>query len=152
MLSHSTKPNRPRLLAATAIALALIATVGCGRQPRLLPVFPVEGKVVYQGKAPDGAHVVLHPVGPDALTRPRPSAVVERDGSFRVKTYRTDDGAPAGRYKVTLQWYKPVLKNGEYDVGKNLLPTKYADLNKTDLQIEVAAKGPNKLPPFRLTR
>lgn len=142
--------KRSRILVSAALVSLLMG--GCNRGPKQLPVFPVEGKVVFQGQAPSGANLVLIPQGQDALNLPRPSAVVQPDGSFKIRTYADADGAPAGKYKVTLQWYKPVKQNGEFVVGKNLLPARYSDPQKSELEIEVAANTTNQIPPLKLVR
>jgi hypothetical protein len=41
------------------------------------------------------------------LARLGPHAEVGADGSFRVTTFRTGDGAPAGRCVLTLTWPLP---------------------------------------------
>lgn len=137
---------------ALAIAMLLIlaaGTMGCGRQPKRLEVFPVKGKILFGGKAAAGATVVLHPIGNPAL--PRPVGTVQKDGTFTVRTYETDDGAPAGKYKLTVELVKFVQKGDDFEPGKNLLPAKYADAAKSNLLIEVATK-PNEVPPITLRR
>ena len=47
------------------LALLLASAGGCESEKRV-PVFPVSGKVSFQGQAPVGAQVVLHPVGANA--------------------------------------------------------------------------------------
>jgi hypothetical protein len=149
-LQHVSTLLRPRVLITITVAVSLVGTTGCERRPKRLEVFPVAGKVTFAGKAPAGANVVFHPVSADP-NHPRPSGVVGPDGSFTVKTYGDDQGAPPGKYKVTMQLYKPKVKGDEVEIGKNLLPPKYADAQKTDVQVEVLASD-NHLPPITLKR
>ena len=64
-------------------------------------MYPVSGKVLYMGKPTPGARISLHPLDEaNKSARVRPSGIVQEDGSFRITTYQTHDGAPAG----TLFW------------------------------------------------
>jgi len=148
LIRQETRPLRTLAIIATLVALA--GLVGCGKQPKRLEVYPVQGKISYAGKAPAGANVYLHPLADDP-NLPRPQGVVAPDGTFTVKTYGDDNGAPVGKYKVVVQWYKPVIKGDEVDPGKNLLPAKYADAKKSDLEVEIIASN-NQLPPLTLKR
>src|SRR5262245_58148292 len=87
------------------LAMAAIVAAGCNSEVRV-PVFPVSGKVTYQGHAPVGAQIILHPVkytGPDSVT---PVGTVLDDGTFKVTAYDPGDGAPQGDYVATVQWFK----------------------------------------------
>ena len=67
------------------------------------PVYPVTGAVFYQGKPAEGAYGYLCPIGrqrPEGTAARRPKC--RQDGSFRLSTYVSYDGAPAGRYAVTI--------------------------------------------------
>src|SRR5262245_57019000 len=80
--------------------LALVAGCGDGKPTP----YPVSGKVLVKGKEADGAIVRLWPAeggGPDAA---RPLGYVQPDGGFQLTTYKENDGAPAGKYKVTVEW------------------------------------------------
>ncbi|MBX9789434.1 MAG: hypothetical protein K2Y37_11010 [Pirellulales bacterium] len=131
---------------------AMVAGSGCSKVAPRIETYPTEGKIVFQGKPPVGANLVLHPVGEDAAKLPRPQAVVEKDGTFKLTTYEKQDGAPVGKYKVSIYWYKPTTKNGEVDLGKNLLPEVYADPAKSGLEVEVTASAINQLKPMTLKR
>jgi len=88
----------------------LLTAAGCGRGPGS-PV-KVEGVVTLDGKPLPGATVTFAPVEGG---RPA-SGRTDADGSFRLTTFRSDDGALPGEYKVI------VLVGEEPDeqlVGKN---------------------------------
>src|SRR5262245_41415792 len=92
------------LLTAAYVAGLGLCAAGCGSDGRK-PVFPVSGKVTWDGRPARGATVVFHPVtdnGPDAV---RPRGKVNADGSLEVTTYAAKDGAPAGEYKLTVEWW-----------------------------------------------
>jgi hypothetical protein len=105
----------------------------CARNTRK-PVFPVHGEVYVNGKPAVGAKVFFIPIetDPDAVA---PYGVVDAEGSFALTTYLTFDGAPEGKYVVTIRW--PGLRGG-YDNPKT---------SKLTATVEKAA---NDLPPFQL--
>ncbi len=112
-------------------------------------VFPVTGKVVYHGKPAEGATVTFVPGdGSDPQAR-RPGAQVGQDGSFRLSTYVSYDGAPAGRYAVMIIYPSPERKENGENAGPDLLLGRYADPKTTPLAVEVK-EGTNNLEPFEL--
>jgi hypothetical protein len=125
----------------------VLACCSCTSRERK-PVFPVRGKVFYQEKPTRGALVFLHPLDGSKLRGRQPRGLVGADGSFRVTTYEPNDGAPAGKYAVTIVWQnKPEAGDSEEE---NLLPPRYLSPATSGLQIEVR-EGDNELPPFQLT-
>src|SRR5262249_42061318 len=70
------------------------------------PVFPVRGKVYFEGEPARGALVVFHPMNQSDLKTAKPRAVVEDDGSFALTTFVAKDGAPPGDYAVSIAWKK----------------------------------------------
>ena len=126
--------------------LALVTFVGCNSDERV-PVFPVSGKVTYQGKVPVGAQVILHPVtytGPDSVT---PIGIVLDDGSFKVTAYDPGDGAPQGDYVATVQWFKVTKEAG--GPGPNVIPKKYTDPKTSPIKVTVSG-GPTEVPPITI--
>ena len=103
-----------------------------------------------KGKAAAGALVVFHPAGsadPRAVT---PTGKVQEDGSFTLTTAKPGDGAPAGEYDVAIVWQPPGAKPNEAGEVPSLLPARYGDPKTSKLRVKVE-KGPNNLPPFKLT-
>ncbi len=88
--------------------LALLVLIGCssgdGDRPRRVPV---TGKVVYQGKPVEGAHVTFVP-----QTQGQSPAFGTTDaaGAFKLSTFDVDDGAQPGAYTVTIS--KTVTEGG----------------------------------------
>jgi hypothetical protein len=111
-------------------------------------VYPAQGKVVWEGKPLAKASIFLHPVEAKSLHVPRPRAVAREDGTFVLGTYRQDDGAPAGEYRVTVQWFNKA--NGRA-VPANGLPARYAAPQSSGLTVRIQ-EGANQLPPLQLTR
>jgi hypothetical protein len=145
------KPHRIRralpLLAMLLVALGLSACSG-GTVP-LKPVYPVSGKVFYRQQPAPGAVVTFAPAkDPDAKEWPTgyPHAEVQADGSFKVATYGTDDGAPAGEYTVTIVWIAGE-RDREYDKFKG----RYANQQKSKFKVEVKADaGGTVVPSYQL--
>lgn len=116
--------------------IGLLLTVGflsCAKAPDHPPVFPVKGRVLYEGKPASGAVVILHSTErPDEASRPR--ARTDANGEFELSTYKTGDGGPAGTYVVTVEWKRP----GDHpEQGAELLPPIYGDPRFSPLRTTV---------------
>ncbi len=131
------------------MATLLVVATGCSRTDRLT-VVPAAGKVMLKrrdGKLVpmDGAHVVFVPLAGEGRFQAFPAAHAGADGSFRLGTFGTDDGAPEGEYVVTLEWkerYTPkydAMGRGEVERGPDKLNGAYADRNKSPLRATVTA-------------
>ena len=124
----------------------MFASAGCSRE-RLEAVAPVAGKIHYDGKPLAEATVVFHRLegeGRSLTTR------TTADGTFRVTTHQPNDGAPPGRYAVTVE-LRDWVRDGDEAVrsGRNLLPPKYADPRTSGLEC-VVVDGDNQLPLWNL--
>jgi len=129
-----------RLLVPVALLAFLCSSCGNGENHK--PVFPVEGKLLCSdGQFPAGAHIYLHPVDTSSPEVPRPSGTVGADGSFKLTTYTPNDGAPAGKYSVTVVWLGKAKMN---DDTEPLLPYRYQDPTTSQLTAEVQ-EGPTTL-------
>lgn len=127
-----------------AVGLALIAGCGDGKPT----AYPVTGTVTIGGKEPDGAIVRLWPVENDSADAARPLGYVQADGSFQLTTYKENDGAPAGRYKVTVEW-RPKKKSSMEPDGPDRLKGRYADPKTSKIEVTVN-KGPTTLDPIKI--
>jgi hypothetical protein len=138
----------------TAVVAVTLVLVLVGFRGRLFGSFnrvrvhPARGKIAFEGQPIANATLYLHPVGGKATDFPRPRAIVGQDGTFLLGTYRKDDGAPAGEYKVTVQWFSQPDGGG---TPRNLLPPRYAVPETSDLTVRIQ-KGENQIPPIQLTR
>ncbi|MBI2807568.1 MAG: hypothetical protein HYX68_21515 [Planctomycetes bacterium] len=82
--------------------------------------------------------------------RPLPQATVDGDGSFRLSTFRQQDGAPPGRYAVTVHWPSDTMKDEDgTPAGPDRLQGRYVNPKTTPLHAEIKA-GENALAPFLL--
>jgi hypothetical protein len=130
--------------------LVVLATACASCSSDRVKVYPVTGKVFYQGQPAQGAVVVFHPAGntdPNAL---HPQGTVAADGSFRLTTYKEHDGAPPGQYDVTVIWTRPTQPGGRDD-EVSLLPVRYQIPATSGLRAQVKPES-NELAAFQLTR
>lgn len=133
-----------RLTGALAALAMLVSVAGCGGEKRVA-VFPVSGKVSFQGSAPAGAQVVLHATSGGAADV-APTGTVKDDGSFVITSYEPGDGAPAGEYAVTVEWFKIVGGSEGGGRGPNVLPKNFAAPGTTPIKVGVS--GPTEIPPI----
>lgn len=138
------RTSRLRSLGCTLTGLLSLLVASCGDGgPKL---YPVSGKVEFNGQPAEGATVVLHPTDPNS---PKPSGTVGADGSFTLQTHPYGEGAPAGDYAVIITWYPPNSRGVENPKSK--LPPRYADPTQSGLKATVQA-GPTELELFKLTK
>jgi hypothetical protein len=113
------------------------------------PVYPVTGKVVFEGRPAAGAVVQFHPQDKSDKSPLVPVGQAGADGSFRLTTYVHEDGAPAGRYAVTVFWGVPSKGGDNFD--RVLVPGRYLNPATSGLTAEVPGRATD-LPPFKLTK
>lgn len=124
---------------------------GCGDSGNRVDVHPVSGKVLHRGGPATGAKVVLYATERPDSTTPFPSAVVQPDGSFTLTSYTVGDGAPAGKYKVTVVWPEPIPPgvHAESHSPADRLGGRYSNPDQSKLEVTVT-EGENELEPFNL--
>jgi hypothetical protein len=139
-----------RRAAFAAIAVAALCCSSCGGGKKF---YPVHGRILANGKPAEGVLIVLHPVD-DPDPRPiKPSAMVQADGSFELKSFIAEqhivkDGAPAGKYVVTCVWWPADRPNAPESLHDKL-QGRYSNLKTSELRADVA-EGPTELPTFEL--
>lgn len=134
-------------LLASAISLAV---TGCGESAKPWEVVvPVKGTVTYRGKPVAGAQISLYPANAEFPSSVIPSATSVQNGEFSVGTYGTDDGAPAGEYRVAIVWHPLVDKGSGGSRGDNVLPPKLANPETSGLKVVVNSEE-TTLPSFNL--
>lgn len=125
---------------------AALLLAGCEKAQVFPPVYPVQGKVAYDGRPTPGAFVVFHPKGNSDKNAPRPSGYVDKDGVFHLTTFKSQDGAPPGEYVVTVELRQIVKKGDDVELGPNELPTQYSAPNTSTLVAKVAEAPSNDVP------
>ncbi len=140
------------------IFLSVLCAMIVGCNSGKVRTFPVEGKVLCNGEPLAGALVMFHPIEeiPEIVT---PNASVQEDGTFRLTTYTSEDGAPAGDYVVTIYWVPPGggaeedrgLLSQSTETGPAIDPTggRYKDKESSELRATVEPTE-NTLEPFVL--
>jgi hypothetical protein len=175
-----------RILTSIALALPLLAPVGCGG-----PVKSLEGTITLDGVPVEGATIVFYPVDGEAKNTAAGSAVSDAQGHFTVVPGEKA-GIPAGKYKVLVT--KTILPGGidvsegkthgkemkeaaamkaafetakldpkklagppmpgkstsRGPIGQNVLPEKYASVQKTSLEVTIPA--PDNKVELKLTK
>ena len=141
--------GRPPFSALILAGVLGCCAVGCSDSgPPRATTYPVSTTITFQGKPIPGAFVALHPKTPLGDV-PTPRANIGKEGELKVTTYDTADGAPAGEYVVTVEWYKPIKQGGDVVAGPNVIPRKYASPKTSPVVIKVA-EGTTEFPPIQI--
>lgn len=128
---------------ATLSALLLPMSFGCGGKPQ--ETFPVKGVVQWKDGKPAtelaGATVELQIVEGPSL-RVSPHGEVQSDGTFMLRSYEPNDGAPAGKYRAMIA---PVLlADPGASIASSPLDSRYQSFTTTPMQVTVASQ-PNEI-------
>ena len=109
-----------------SVALALGLSIGCSSSDEGPVCYPVHGVVTLDNKPLSEAAVVFHAIEPAAQSASKPLAYTDSSGRFALTTLRTGDGAPPGKYAITVE-LRARRMVGEELVrdGRNLLPERY---------------------------
>ena len=142
----STKPHFLHLFFCIVI-------LGCGKEPSFkttVPVFPVAGKILYQGKPLARVILLFHSMNVNQKIKSQ--ATTDDDGKFVATTFKTADGAPEGDYIITL-----VVPSNESDStredaaierrfrkeGPVRFPSKYQNPTTSPLKVKVTKNQPD---------
>jgi hypothetical protein len=150
MLAKRMSSAHLRVATQLAAAIALAPIIGCGDGG--LPVYSVTGTVKVDSKPADGVMVIFCPTeGADELMKLRPYGLTGPDGTFRLTTFDPADGAPAGNYKVIMQWPAQVSGKGDERMasGRDRLRGRYMNLDRSQFTAKI--EDDTELPPFDLT-
>jgi hypothetical protein len=137
--------------------ICLLALVGgCGKKPKVIPVYKAKGKIQVEGKPVQGLLVTLFTIDPDLEKDmaenqiPNPHAVTKDDGSFTLTTYKDEDGAPAGEYIVKVE---SIGQRRAFGQGSSPSPIakSYSSRATTKLRAKIDAKPDNELETMNLS-
>jgi hypothetical protein len=113
----------------------------------------VEGSVFFEGEPATGASLIFHPLDTADALLGRPTADADEDGNFTVQVGDGVEGAPPGRYVVTVRWHPYVIRGEDYVPGDNVIPERYGDPRTSPLIVEVAPSATSiQLPAFDLAK
>jgi hypothetical protein len=132
-----------RWVCVSGFCLILFA---CGNKYGDHPPYPTSGRVLVNGQPANGARVTFHHEGDWGRKSIVPQGVTDEDGRFVLSTYGVGDGAPAGDYRVVVEW--PAYRRGR-NVGPDQLAGKFAKQESSGLKAQIK-EGNNELPPFEL--
>lgn len=154
------------ILLMFGLAVLIPSASGCKKNARLT-VSPVHGRVTYNGQGVPRATVIFQPVedSSEGAKKLRPFGDTDDQGKFDMKTYVRGDGAPPGKYRVSIIGIgsfstggagkdKPggEAENAPPVTNMNIpsaLAKKYGDANTSGIDVTVR-EGENNLPPFEL--
>ena len=147
LMKSSDRPPAKNLLPAT-LALALLATLGCGGDG--IPTYRVEGTLKYIGteETLPGAGVELRPSNPaEGEYRGSIAGRVGVDGKIVFTTFEPGDGVPAGKHQVMLM--EPPRPRG-WDIDRQgppprKIPIKYRSYKTSGITLTVEPGGENRL-------
>jgi hypothetical protein len=128
------------------LSAGLLLAASCSGQK---VVYPVTGQILVAGRPAAGAVVQFHPQDQPGKDAPVPVGHVAPDGRFRLTTYAQDDGAPAGRYAVTVFWAVPAKGGDNFD--RLLVHQRYLNPATSGLTADVPERA-IEVPPFLLTK
>jgi hypothetical protein len=135
------------------VALLGVVLIGCGGRGTTR----VRGVITLEGTPVAGATVLFMPDGQDG-GKPA-SGFTSSDGTFRLMTYKPDDGALPGKYRVLIQKTEAAKYPGAAERSalerakakieekslqkrrKPTLPEAYAKFNTTPLRCSVPVTG-----------
>jgi major membrane immunogen (membrane-anchored lipoprotein) len=167
-LTATTNRFASRFL-ALLVGPALLVMASCGADDGLGQRYPVSGTVTYNGKPLERGSISF--VAEDAKSNIGASGTI-KDGAYTLSTGGNDDGAQAGKYKVTVTSKEDFLskatagfqKGSGPGIGskvppqnvakaeaevKSLIPVGYGDPRSTTLTAEV--KPQTNSIDFKLT-
>ncbi len=143
----NTRLARRFLVAQAILAFVCLFSVGCGK--RTVKVYPVRGEVYFNGQPASGATIHFHPVDKGAY--PPAYATVDDEGAYALTTFKSDDGAAAGDYIVTVNWPEERQDDGETIFGKDRLGGLYGKPDVSKLTATVSP-GENEIERFELKK
>ncbi len=144
---NTTMAKHRLVLQLTIVVLLCLCPLGCGK--RGIKVYPVRGEVYFNGEPAAGATIHFHPV--DKKAGPPAYATVNEDGAYSLTTFKSDDGAAAGDYVVTINWLEETEVDGETIFGKDRLGGFYAKPDISKLKATVSP-GDNEIDRFDLKK
>lgn len=142
--------NKPFTYTIAFFSLVTLGFAGCS--PNTNPweiTHPAIGAIEFKGKPVENAEITFFPKDATVPDSVRPKAKSTADGKFILGTYSQSDGAPEGKYKVTVIRNEVSVSKDTIVAKPNDLPTKYSTLNTTDLEIEIVP-GTNEIPTIML--
>ena len=137
-----------------SLLTAVVCATGCSDGDRLPATYAVSGRVFLDGSPVAGAQLSFVSISHGSMARPAHGRT-DAEGTFNLKTYfspsRDMPGAIADNYAVVIAKLAPpaTINYGGVKPPINLLPSRYADPERSGLAADVVASGRNDFE-FRL--
>jgi hypothetical protein len=139
-----------RFASAGVVGFAVLFA-GCGVDTNRPKVVPVSGKVSQKGKPLTAGDIVFSPAGgTNGSGGHIATGQIGPDGTYRLTTFNTGDGAVLGTHKVTVtvRSADEMRKMNDLGGGKiayklppSVLPSKYSSVESTPLKYTVEDKA-----------
>ena len=143
-------PARRRFLAGVLMASMALLVSSCGGGRKAC--YPVTGTITVDGKPAVDCMILFYsndPADHDGPNRVLPLAMADENGKFKLSTFESGDGAPAGDYSITFTWReRSGLLKSQFD-GPDRLNGKYATKEVSGKTVTIEKK-PQDLPTFEL--
>jgi hypothetical protein len=135
------------------VLLLAVSILGCGKSgPKMPKMYPVRGKVTYQGKPVTNCTITLGSTEPNPGYEGGFSGKLSPTGEFQLASSQGKAGAPAGKYKVMLvippdEAFKAMMGGG----GKKTVdaaspfPKEYQSLSSSKKEVVVTPDNNNNL-------
>jgi hypothetical protein len=110
-------------------------------------MIPVHGKVSYRGSTLGSGTIVFTPDASRGHDGALARAVIEPDGSYRLRTDHGDGAAP-GWYRITIMAVEMLDRPADgqpYAMPRSLIPEKYRDPELAGLVREIKAGSDNRI-------
>ncbi len=130
------------------IFIFVFNAVACNSQTRI-PTFPVSGKVLVNGKPAPDLFVYFHPTPKKNDQSFTPYAQTDENGDFKLNTFTSGDGVPAGDFLVVFEWRE---KSGTFKNqfnGPDRLEGKYSKPETSTFKVTITNQS-TTLDPFEL--
>ena len=124
---------------------------GCVRSEYPNETYPASGKIqTIDGTPARDVRVTLHSEKLISEGDPfRPSGMTDDQGIFKLTTYETHDGAPAGNYAITFRWAPP-QKSLLDPIPKDKFDNRFAMPTENSLTCEVVVSDTQDLGTFEI--
>jgi hypothetical protein len=129
----------PSQFRAGILLLATLIVTTCGCNSGQKPTYPTKGKFVWEDgsnvKELSGGMVVFQCDSEEIVAR----APIDQDGAFTIGTYTMDDGAVAGKHKVSV--VQPADETAGDARALQVVDPKYESTATTDLEVTIEPKS-----------
>lgn len=121
-----------RLTWAACLVPAVFVVIGCGASATV----SVRGNIqLTDGSSVSGATVVFEP-SDGSVT---PSGVTDDDGNFRLTSFRKNDGAPPGEYRIAV--HPPMAQDSSESQPSPVFDVRYMSASTSGLTFTVAQQS-----------